>query len=140
MITETLNREAAENLFAAEAIVMGSAGSEGIPQYRIVELFGEPAADFMEENIKADGFLILGKDVNAYGSGSSERPLLTYLCKSGFLKVVVEHNYLLSLEKHRNSEGGALVDAKWKERAERLDAQDRKDAAKRKTANRSKES
>ena len=133
MLTETLSREAAEQIFRKEAIVMGGSGAEGIPQYRIVELFGKSAADFMEKNIKTDGYLKGGEDYNAVGAASVDRPVITYLYKAGFFKVVAEHNYLITLEKHRASKGGAIVDAC---RKERLTAKDAADATKRATERR----
>lgn len=142
MITTPLSKEAAEQLFTEEAVVMSETGAEGIAQYRIVELFGEPAAAFMERNIKADGYLIGGKDYNTTGAASIDRPMITWLYKAGFYKVVAEHNYLLSLQAHKASEGGAIVDALWKAIEERLAAEDAKRAeraAKRKAAREAKE-
>ena len=146
MITTPLSKEAAEQLFTEEAIVMSGTGAEGIAQYRIVELFGEPAAAFMERNIKAEGYLIGGKDYNATGAASIDRPLIYYLYKAGFYKVVAEHNYLLSLQAHKASEGGSIVDALWRERElelERLEqeqeAKKAERAAKRKAAREAKE-
>lgn len=131
MITEPLNREAAEELFKQEAIVMSGTGAEGIAQYRIVELFGEPAALFMSRCMSYEGYLVGGRDYNATGAASTDRPMLYYFYKAGFMKIVAEHNYLLSLQAHRASEGGSRIDALWKEReAELEEAPKRKKAAK----------
>ena len=130
MITEPLNREAAEQLFTQEAIIMSGTGAEGIAQYRIVELFGEPAAAFMERNIRHEGYLVGGRDYNSSGAASLDRPMITYLYKAGFMKIVAEHNYLLTLQAHRASEGGAIVDKLWREREERLAALDAEEARK----------
>lgn len=131
MITTPLSREAAEQLFTEEAIVMSGTGAEGIAQYRIVELFGEPAAAFMERNIKAEGYLIGGKDYNATGAASIDRPMIYYLYKAGFYKVVAEHNYLLSLQAHKASEGGSIVDALWRKREQDLAEREAEEEAKR---------
>ena len=133
MITTLLSKEAAEQLFTEEAIIMSGTGAEGIAQYRIVELFGEPAAAFMERNIKAEGYLIGGKDYNATGAATIDRPMIYYLYKAGFYKVVAEHNYLLSLQAHKASEGGAIVNALWRDREERLAAEEAKRAERRKS-------
>lgn len=133
MITTLLSKEAAEQLFTEEAIIMSGTGAEGIAQYRIVELFGEPAAAFMERNIKAEGYLIGGKDYNATGAATIDRPMIYYLYKPGFYKVVAEHNYLLSLQAHKASEGGAIVNALWRDREERLAAEEAKRAERRKS-------
>ena len=146
MITTPLSKEAAEQLFTEEAIVMSGTGAEGIAQYRIVELFGEPAAAFMERNIKAEGYLIGGKDYNATGAASIDRPMIYYLYKAGFYKVVAEHNYLLTLQAHKASEGGSIVDALWRKREQDLaekeaveEAKRAERAAKRKAAREAKE-
>ena len=133
MITTPLSKEAAEKLFTEEAIIMSGTGAEGIAQYRIVELFGEPAAAFMERNIKAEGYLIGGKDYNATGAATIDRPMIYYLYKPGFYKVVAEHNYLLSLQAHKASEGGAIVNALWRDREERLAAEEAKRVERRKS-------
>ena len=133
MITTLLSKEAADQLFTEEAIIMSGTGAEGIAQYRIVELFGEPAAAFMERNIKAEGYLIGGKDYNATGAATIDRPMIYYLYKAGFYKVVAEHNYLLSLQAHKASEGGAIVNAFWRDREERLAAEEAKRAERRKS-------
>lgn len=133
MITTLLSKEAADQLFTEEAIIMSGTGAEGIAQYRIVELFGEPAAAFMERNIEAEGYLIGGKDYNATGAATIDRPMIYYLYKPGFYKVVAEHNYLLSLQAHKASEGGAIVNALWRDREERLAAEEAKRAERRKS-------
>ena len=65
--------------------------------------------------------MVAGKDWNGTGACSEDRPLMEYLYKSGFMKIVSEHNYLLICKEHRNSEGGRLIDQIFHERSKRLD-------------------
>lgn len=122
MIKELLNKGQAEALFQKEAVMMGN--SDAVPYFRMVELFGEPAARFMERSQRGDGYLAPGKDWNGAGACSAERPFMRYLYKPGFMKVVSEHNYLLTCEEHQNSEGGRLIDQIFHERSKRLDGSD----------------
>lgn len=126
MIKEPLSKEQTEELFRAEALLFGA--SEGVPQYRIVELFGEPAAIFIDRNMKHEGYLVGGRDFNSWGECSKDRPMINYFYKAGFYKIVSEHNYLLTLQAHKSSEGGAIVDRLWDARCKALDKQDRADA------------
>lgn len=116
-------------MFEANAILFGQ--TNGIPEYRIVELFGEWAGTFVEGNIHYKGYLIEGMDWNGWGDCGTERPMLHYLYRAGFLKVVSEHNYRLALAGHRASEGGKIVDALWQAREERIAARDAEDERKR---------
>ena len=127
MITTFLNKVAAEQLFSEEAIVMAN-GAEVIPEYRIVEIFGESSAIFMEKNMKYDGYLKWGSDCTSMG-GDSIDIMINYLYKSGFYKIVAYHNYLCSVQAHRASKAGSIVDALWKAREERIAAKDAEDAA-----------
>ena len=128
-IEYTLSRAQADALFDANAILFGLAN--GIPEYRIVELFGEWAGAFVEGNILNGGHLISEADWNAWGSCSAERPTIHYLYRTGFLKVVSEHNYRQALAGHRTSGGGRIVDALWQACRERSAAQDAADERKR---------
>lgn len=80
-----LNRERAEEIFNAESVYLGEGNV--IPCYRVAEMFGEWIKDFVWEN---RGSI----DMNAWGN-CHERPMIYYLYKSGFMKVVAERNYLL---------------------------------------------
>lgn len=128
-IEHTLSRAQADALFDANSILFGL--SNGVPEYRIVEIFGEWAGAFVEGNIMNGGHLISEADWNAWGSCTTERPTIHYLYRAGFLKVVSEHNYRLALAGHRASEGGRVVDALWQARRERIAAQDAVDERKR---------
>lgn len=129
MINYTLNKEQAENLFNTEAILFGK--RNGIPEYRIVELFGEWAGSFIERNIGYNGYLTGGDDYNGWGDCGPDRPMLHHLYLPGFFKVVSEHNYRLTLGGHRASEAGRFVDSLWKRREEALEAAEAEEERKR---------
>lgn len=129
MIEHTLNRRQADELFDREACLFGE--SNGIPEYRIVELFGEWAAAFIEGNIHYNGYLYGGEDWNGFGGSSAERPILRFLYREGLYKVVSEHNYILTLAGHRSSAAGRVVDAQWKRRHEELEAAEAEEERKR---------
>lgn len=119
MITGFITREAAEELFKHEAFLF-STTSEGVAQYRMIELFGEPAVRLMQDNMKYQGYLVAGEDFNAIGAASEERPMLYYFHKRGFMKFVSEHNYLTAMQEHRTSDGGKRADEMWAERDREL--------------------
>lgn len=111
---EALSNAQANELFNQEAILFGK--SNGIPEYRIVELFGEWACAFIERNIQHTSYLTAGVDWNCWDDCSAECPIIRYLYHAGFLKVVSENNYRLALAGHRGSEAGRLVDTQWHRR------------------------
>ena len=129
MINKTLNRAEAEELFLQEAVLFF--GQDAVPEYRVYELFGEPAADFATRNMHFEGYLACGRDYNSTGACTEERPMIKYFCKAGFMKLVSEHNYLLVLVSHKNSDGGKMADAAWKLRYEELEQKQREEEAKR---------
>ena len=129
MIEHTLNRQQADELFDREAILLGKCN--GIPEYRIVELFGEWAATFIESNIHYNGYLNGGEDWNGWGDCSTEKPMLRFLYRAGLYKVVSEHNYNLMLAGHRSSAAGRVVDAQWQRRHEEMEAAEAEDERKR---------
>lgn len=122
MIENTLNKAQADELFSREAVLFGM--KEGVPEYRIAELFGEQVSTWVEGRMKFKGYLVGGEDYNAWGSCGEDRPMVNYFYRSGFHKIVSEHNYQVTVQRHRASEGGAIVDALWKAREDRLAAQD----------------
>ena len=122
MIEEMLSKAAAVELFEKEAILFGT--SDAVPFYRAIELFGEEAARFFDENIRFEGYLEGGIDWNSWGACTDERPMRNYLYKAGFLKLVTEHNYLRVIKTHNESEGGHIFDRYWEERSRKLDEAD----------------
>lgn len=129
MIDEVLNKAAAVELFEKEAILFGT--SDVVPFYRAIELFGEEAAAFFDENIKWEGYLKGGEDWNAWGACTDERPITNYLYKAGFLKLVTEHNYQLVIKAHSESEGGHIFDRYWEERSRRIEEAEAEEERKR---------
>lgn len=129
MINEVLNKDAAVELFEKEAILFGT--SDVVPFYRAIELFGEEAAIFFDENIKWEGYLKGGEDWNAWGACTEKRPMTNYLYKAGFLKLVTEHNYMLVIKAHNESEGGHIFDRYWEEHRRRIDELDAEEERKR---------
>ena len=122
MIEKTLNKVQTDELFSREAVLFGI--EEGVPEYRIAELFGEQVSAWTESCMVYGGHIAAGRDYNICGSGGENRPMLNYFYRSGFLKIVTEHNYQVTVQRHRTSEGGAIVDALWKAREDLLAAQD----------------
>lgn len=114
LITEPLSKAVAEELFYREAIYMF--GADAIPEYRIYELFGEPAAEYVERNRRIGGQLVNGRDCNTAGDCSESRPARNYFRKAGFMQLVTEHNYLIMVEAYKESEGGAIADKYWQRR------------------------
>lgn len=135
MIEGYLSKAKATELFEQECMVQY--GDDAVPEYRIAELFGLEAARWIERNIRADGFLVPGRDWNASGSCEPGAPFLHYFYLSGFMKIVSAHNRRVHVAAHTSSEAGRAVDAIWEERSKRLeDAEE--DARRRKARNRRK--
>ena len=53
-LNHTLSRQAAEDLFDQEAILFGEMNA--IPEYRVVEIFGEWAGAFFEKHVQYNGY------------------------------------------------------------------------------------
>lgn len=128
-ITNMLSREEAVELFEKEAILMGT--SNTVPFFRAIELFGEEAAEFFSESIGYDGYLKIGDDWNLWGACTERKPATRYLYKAGFLKLVTEHNYFLTIKAHEESEGGHIFDRYWEERSRKIDEADAEEERKR---------
>ena len=130
-IEYTLSKSQTDMLFDQEAVLFGT--RNGVPEYRIVELFGDWAATWLEKNMYADGYLNPGSEWNGWGDCGPERPMRHHFYRSGFHKIASEHNYRLSLEKHNTSTAGSLVDSVWKARCDRLAAAEAEKERKRKS-------
>jgi len=128
-ITKTLNKAEATELFESEAIFIGS--EDTIPFYRAVELFGEWSAAFIDRCMGEHSYLEWGKDYCGWGECGAERPFTEYLYKRGFMKLVQEHNYLIILKAHKESESGKLLDRYEEERRRRIDELDAEEERKR---------
>ena len=127
MFTSTLNRAQAEELFNREAVLYNK---DAVPEYRVLELFGGVAADFISRTLSFDGYLRGGTDWNGWGDCSPERPFMHIYYLSGFLKIVAEHNYTINVAEHKTSRGGELSDAIKQRREEELARADKEDRKK----------
>lgn len=123
MITKTLNKEEAVALFQRECVLFSQ---DGVPEWRVLELFGQTAADFISRAVAIDGYMKSGTDWNGWGSCEPGRPLRHYYTLPGFLKIVAEHNYILTLAMHNASKGGTMSDAIWEARSKDLDKKDKR--------------
>ena len=119
MIEGYLSKAKAVELFEQECMVQH--GYDAVPEYRIAELFGLEAVRWIERNIRADGFLVPGRDWNVYGSCVHDAHTLHYFHLSGFMKIVSAHNRLVHVAAHTSSEAGRAIDAIWEERSKRLE-------------------
>ena len=81
-----LSKEAAEEIFNIESVYLGRGNV--IPCDRVAERLGDWRKEYARTSLKD------GNDCNAWGD-CHERPMIYYLSKSGFMKVVAERNYLL---------------------------------------------
>ena len=129
MIEGYLSKAKAAELFEQECMVQH--GYDAVPEYRIAELFGLEAARWIERNIRADGFLVPGRDWNASGSCEPGDPFLHHFYLSGFMKIVSAHNRRVHVAAHTSSEAGRAVDAIWEERSRRLEEKDAEEEARR---------
>lgn len=106
MIKQLLSKAQAEEIFSRECCYMN--GRDVIPEYRCYELFGESAADYIERSSFRQW--VGGQDWNSTGDFSEERPTVTFILKSGFMKLVTENNYLIMSKAYKESEGGKIAD------------------------------
>lgn len=128
-IKTVLSKEQAEALFFKEAILF--VDRDVVPGHRIVELFGEWVGEFIEKTLSFDGYLTAGKDWNGAGACSDDEPFIHVFYRSGFFKIVSKHNYRLTVQAHRLSEGGKIMDEQWRLRHERLAAAEAEEERKR---------
>lgn len=119
MIDEALNKAAAVELFEGEAVLIGS--DDAVPFYRAVELFGEWAAAFIDKCMETRSYFESGIDYGGWGECSSEHPFTKFFYRSGFLKLVKEHNYLHIIKAHKESSSGQLIDRYTEEGIRRLE-------------------
>lgn len=127
MIKEMLSKAKAEEIFSRECCYMN--GCDVIPEYRCYELFGESAADYIERSSFRQW--VGGQDWNVKGDFSEERPSITYILKSGFMKLVSENNYLIMTKAYKESEGGKIADKYHKISENRLAEKEAEAEAKR---------
>ncbi len=114
-----LTKADAEALFERNAVLLDYT-CNAIPFYRVIEIFGEEAAVFLEKNMEYQGYIANAKDYGSYSDAITGN----FLYKCGFLKVVVHHNNYLSQKAHKESESGHVWEQCWEARCRRLDEED----------------
>ena len=72
IITKPLSREEAATIFAENAVFLCKA--DAIGAHRMVELFGEPAARWIERNTHHGGYLFPGSEDNATAACATDDP------------------------------------------------------------------
>lgn len=122
-----LTKAEAEELFDRNAVLLDYT-CNAVPFYKVIEIFGEEAAAFLEGNMKHNGYISFGRDYSGYGTGVNTDD---YLYKCGFLKVVTDHNNRIAIKVHEQSEGGHIWDRYWEERSRRMDEAEAEEARKR---------
>jgi len=110
-----LSKAQADAIFDREAVMFYS--TDAIPDYRVAELFGPEVCGWTERAMSADGFLRLHDDWSSWG-GNGEH----HFYRSGFHKIVSQHNYLVSQMHRSESEGGRVWDQLMQARHERMEA------------------
>ncbi|MBR3560944.1 MAG: hypothetical protein IKN81_05370 [Oscillospiraceae bacterium] len=118
-ITNTLNLEQANALFDTEAVFM--CRTNVIPEYRVVELFGDDMAEWLDKCCRHDGYMKGGADYNLVGD---THQTIRVFYRAGFYKIAGKANYKLTLQSHRNCDAGKLIDAISEERSQELARQD----------------
>lgn len=118
-MNKTMNKSEAMEIFEKEAILLGS--EDVLPFYKAIDIFGEMAAAFIERNMGHGKYLSGGVDYNALGACTESRPIMYYFYKTGFLKLVIEYNYLLSIQDYKNSKGGSILNKYMEQRSKQLD-------------------
>lgn len=125
-ITYAMNQMQADNLFAAEAVFMHSA--DVIPEYRVIELFGDDMARWLDSCCRYEGYMRGGRDYNFVGDCHE---MIRYFYREGFYKIVSKANGARMLQSHQNSEAGKLADEVMEERTQKLARQDAENERKR---------
>ena len=112
-------------MFESEAVFMYS--DDVIPEYRVIELFGDDMAQWLDSCCRYEGYMKAGRDYN-YGGDCSE--MIRFFYKAGFYKIVSKANHAHLLHAHRNSDAGKLADKVLEERARKLRRRDKLDRSK----------
>lgn len=127
IITNTLKKDQITELFEQESLFMYS--QDAVPEYRVIELFGESFAEWLDSCCIHEGYMKAGADYNEIGSSCEE--MLRHFYISGFRKIASKHNALILRKLHSQSEAGKLVDQVWTRRCEEIDRKDREEELKR---------
>lgn len=127
IIKETLKKDQITELFEQESFFLYS--QDVIPEYRVIELFGESFAEWLDQCCVHEGYMKPGADYNEDGAGIGQMKKFFYL--SGFRKIVSKHNSEIMRELHSQSEAGKIIDQIVQRNIEELDRLDREDERKR---------
>ena len=122
MIEKALSQSEIEALFAENAVFAYS--HDVVPEYRLVELFGDWVARYCDENCVFKGYLD-NETCTFHQAGRG-------LNLAGVKKIVTEHNERVLHATLEQTEAGKLITAIWNERCARLDELDRQEEEKRK--------
>lgn len=122
MIEKALNQSEIEALFAENAVFAYS--HDVVPEYRLVELFGDWVALYCDKHCVFKGYLI-NETCTFHQAGRG-------LNLAGVKKIVTEHNERVLHTTLEQTESGKLITAIWNERCARLDELDRQEEEKRK--------
>lgn len=101
-----LNKAQADELFGREAVLFGE-HVEGVPDYRIGELFHKLVCMMTGEMMGHDRYLQWGTDYSQWGGADTAVP---YFTRSGFRKIVAIHNYTELMTTRRLHDGAAIWD------------------------------
>lgn len=122
MIEKALNQSEIEALFSQNAIFAYS--RDVVPEYRLVELFGDWVAQYCDKCCVYNGYL--SEEVCTFAEAMRGFNL------AGVKKIVTEHNKHVLHVIMEQTEAGKLVTAVWNERCARLEDSDRQEEEKRK--------
>ena len=118
-IKHALSKQQADELFAAESVFMYYC--DAVPEYRMIELFGEAFVKWIDKCDRYDGYLKRGDVGHCLDRGR----ILRWFYRPGFDKVVSTFNIDYLERAHENSVAGKLIDAAWgghKKEIARMDA------------------
>lgn len=101
-----MNKAQADELFSREAVLLGE-HVEGVPDYRIGELFHKLVCRMAGEMMGQGSYLQWGADYSQWSSADTAVP---YFTRSGFRKIVAIHNYTELMTTRRLHDGAAIWD------------------------------
>lgn len=149
-IKEMLTKAQAVELFEKESALFGrgfypGSDPEGIPLYRVGDLFGLWALDVFEKDRGTDRIFQKGRDYGLHAAAYQDFGL-EVLHKNGFMIMVGYHNRRIAHENRLSTEGGRYLEELSKARRAKLDAEAAEEyrkleerAAKRKVARKAKQ-
>lgn len=118
-ITTKLNQEQALEIFDREKVFYFD--KNGIPKYRVIELFGEQVARWIDKNTMWQGYLKGGIDYNGCGMSEDNPQFIEYFLLPGYLKIVTQHNYQITVEQENKSQAKPIIEQLNQARLKRID-------------------